>query len=148
MLDFGSAAVGKYDDLTSGVRLEAHATHAQEMAFGPQPGFPTEGASRMFSEWARQLQKETDTLQDAIREYEGHVTGASKRKDFTAQGPTRRVLQQWYPILVDAIRKEQQAVSLNVSKLHKFFLDHHWYSPHVRGAVTNALLDPAQLHCS
>ena len=64
----------------------------------------------MFSEWARQLQKETDTLQDAIRDYERHVEGASTRKDFTAQAPTRRLLLEWYPILVDAISKEQQAV--------------------------------------
>ena len=85
-------------------------SRVQEMAFGPQPGFPTEGASKVFSEWARQLQKETDTLQDAIRDYESHVEGASKRKDFTASGPTRRLLLEWYPILVDAIQKEQQAV--------------------------------------
>ncbi len=43
--------------------LHMHIHHAQELAFGPQPGFPTEGAGRMFSDWGRQLQKETDALQ-------------------------------------------------------------------------------------
>ena len=86
------------------------AAAAQELAFGPQPGFPTEGAGRMFSDWSRQLQKETDALQAAIADYERNVEGAAKRKDFTAQGPTRRVLFEWYPVMVDAVQREQQAV--------------------------------------
>jgi hypothetical protein len=102
------------------------------MAFGPQPGFPTEGASKMFSEWARQLQKETDTLQDAIRDYESHVEGASKRKDFTASGPTRRLLLEWYPILVDAIQKEQQAVR---RKMLMPFRPFHARSDHLSPAL-------------
>ena len=93
------------------VHTYANFACAQELAFGPQPGFPTEGAGKMFSDWGRQLQKETDALQAAIAEYETHVEGAAKRRDFTAQGPTRRVLQEWYPALVDAVRNEQQAVS-------------------------------------
>jgi len=50
-------------------------------------------------------------MQVAIAEYETHVEGAAKRRDFTSQGPTRRVLQEWYPVMVNAVLQEQQAVS-------------------------------------
>lgn len=83
----------------------------QALAFQQKdPGQPAfvEDWEKMYQLWNRQLMSELDSVKNAIESYDSIMKGSIRRGDVTSMAPTRRLLLDWYTVLVPAIEEELQ----------------------------------------
>lgn len=73
-----------------------------------------EDRAHYFRQWARQIDKETTVLREAVREYEEATAGARERQDAASMGPSQDVMRQWYPAVTKRIQQEQEQIMMRV----------------------------------
>ncbi|BDA47730.1 probable DNA-directed RNA polymerase 2, chloroplastic/mitochondrial [Coccomyxa sp. Obi] len=80
-------------------------------------GTSKEGGADMLRAWERQIDNETQALEEAVERYKKGVEDMKKRGEYAELTPARRMILQWFEPLRDAIAREQRAIILKDTEM-------------------------------